>query len=92
MKLYANTENENGKKEGMGGNEKLTIGLNKGNKNVATIDFTDTHIKIWYEGNKYWCTELEQKGKDLKGENCDFCRDEKCPRRNGKGWCQDIPS
>lgn len=64
MKLHATTINENGTKVSKGGNEKLTIGLNKGNRNVATIDFTEDGIKIWYEGNHYWSTELQ--GKQLK--------------------------
>ena len=69
MKLYATTINENGSKVSKGANEKLVIGLNKGNRNVATIDFTEDSIKIWYEGNHYWNTELQGKKQKLQGDN-----------------------
>ena len=90
MKLHATTINENGTRVSKGGNEKLTIGLNKGNKNVATIDFTENDIKIWYEGNHYWSTELQ--GTKQKGEiNCYNC--EHCNKYQDKGnntYCQDC--
>jgi hypothetical protein len=83
MKLHTTIINENGTKVSKGGNEKITIGLNKGNRNVASIDFTQDYIKIWYEGNKYWSTELQ--GKSQKGEvDCIICgeklnKDISCP-------------
>lgn len=37
MKLYARLENEKGKIDGMGGNERLTITITISNKRVATM-------------------------------------------------------
>lgn len=59
MKLYATLENENGARVSKGANDKITIGLNRSNKNIATIDYDGKTIKIWYEGYHYWCTELQ---------------------------------
>jgi major membrane immunogen (membrane-anchored lipoprotein) len=71
MKLHSITTNENGARVSKGGNEFLTIGLNKGNKNVATIDFREDSIKIWSEGNHYHYIEL--KSVKQKGEKCISC-------------------
>jgi len=60
MKLYSITTNENGTKISKGGNEKLTIGLNLKNKNIATIEFTEEGVRIWYVGNHYWDFSLPQ--------------------------------
>lgn len=68
MKLYATIQNENWKTASKGGNEKLTIGLNRGNSNVATIDFDGDEIKIWYEGNHYWSAKLQGKTQQGKCE------------------------
>lgn len=76
MKLYATTENEKGKKEGMGGNSTLKIELKVGNKIVAMI-FMDEEGVILY--NKTTEKELEtlfQKGKSQKGEKI------KCEHKN----------
>jgi len=72
MKLHATIQNENCKIVSKGGNEKLTIGLNVGNKNIATIDFTEDDIRIWYEGNRYWSADIST-GKKKKDETCENC-------------------
>lgn len=88
MKLHATTTNENGTRVSKGADEKLVIGLNKGNRNVATIDFTENDIKIWYEGNHYWHTELQSKKQ--KGEGINNCEHKsKCNTIHGK-YCLDC--
>ena len=79
MKLFATIQNVCCTKVSIGGNEKLVIGLNKSNKNIATIDFTEDHIKIWYEGNHYWSTELTKSKKQIGKCIFDHNHDEHTP-------------
>lgn len=64
MKLHATITNENGARVSKGGNEQLTVGLNVGNKNIATLELKENSICIWYEGNHYWSTDIGE-GKTL---------------------------
>lgn len=59
MKLYSTITSEKSSRPAKkGGDERLTIGLNKGNRNVATIDFDGDSIRIWYNGDHHWRAEL----------------------------------
>ena len=40
MKLYATIKNEKGKREGIGGNEQLTIEINRGNRRMVELYLT----------------------------------------------------
>ena len=44
MKLYATIKNEKGKTEGIGGNEALTIEINRGNRRMVEFYLTVEHI------------------------------------------------
>lgn len=73
MKLYATIENENFAKVSKGGDEKLIIGLNVRNKNMATVEFTENEIKIWYEKNHFWIGEFSKSQKQKGEKRCSHC-------------------
>jgi len=71
MKLHATITNENHATVSKGGNERLTVGLNVGNKNIATLELSENTIKIWHNDGHYWSTDIT--GKTLQDYNRDDC-------------------
>lgn len=80
MKLHAIITNDNGTTVSKGGNEKLTIGLNVGNKNIATVELTEKDIKIWHNDGHYWNT-------DIKTSTTQQDKEEVCMHRKRKYNC-----
>lgn len=99
MRLYARIENEKGKVDGMGGNEKLEIELTGRNQTLARIFLTQTEAGYLLE--TYPVAYPDQLKIDVKGhgyrlKRIEVCTFGSCPNeqtRNGvcgKHWREGI--